>query len=343
MRSTLARPARPLLLLLCLCLLAGCATSSLRGSERRQLAGKTVVVTGASSGIGRGVALALGGVHANLVLAARGTAGLQSVAAQIEAAGGTAMVVTTDVSWPGDVERLARAALLRFGRIDVWINNAGVGLIGRFEDIPVQHHARVIDVNLKGVIYGSHVALAQFRQQGRGTLVNVGSVESEVPLAYQASYAASKHAVLALGRALNEELRLAGQRQTAVATVMPFATDTPLYSHIANFSGHTPRSLLLDDPQKAVNVILHAALHPREEMPVGWKGKLSYHAHRLFDDLTEWLAATLYHHQQMERAPVSPAATGNLYSPSPGTGAVKGDTRARIRREEEARAQPMAR
>lgn len=321
-------------LLLCMVTLAGCASSPLRSADRKQFAGRCYVVTGASSGIGRGVALALGQAGANVVLAARGSAALDEVAAQIEAAGGTALAVTTDVSWPADVERLARSTLLRFGHIDGWINNAGVGLIGRFEDIPVQHHARVIDVNLKGVIYGSHAALTRFREQGHGTLVNVGSVESEVPLAYQSTYAVSKHAVLALGRALNEELRLAGQKRTVVATVMPFGTDTPLYDHIANYSGHTPRSLLLDDPQKVVNVILRALLHPREEMPVGWKGRLGYHAHRLFDDLTEYLTATLYHHQQMELAPPAPATTGNLYAPSPGPGAVNGSTRVRILRED---------
>lgn len=330
----LTSPARLLPLLFCIITLAGCASSPLRSADRQQLAGRSYVVTGASSGIGRGVALALGQAGANVVLAARGHTALDEVAAQIEAAGGTALAVTTDVSWPADVERLARTALLRFGNIDGWINNAGVGLIGRFEDIPVQHHARVIDVNLKGVIYGSHAALTQFRRQGRGTLVNVGSVESEVPLAYQATYAASKHAVLALGRALNEELRLAGQKRIVVATVMPFGTDTPLYDHIANYSGHTPRSLLLDDPQKVVNVILRALLHPREEMPVGWKGRLGYHSHRLFDDLTEYLTATLYHQQQMELAPPAPDTTGNLYAPSPGPGAVNGSTRVRIRRED---------
>lgn len=328
-------PAPPLrrALLLCVAALAGCATSPLHSSDRTRIAGKTFVITGASSGIGRGVGLALARDHANVVLAARGGEALEEVARQAEAAGGHALVVTTDVSRPADVENLAQQARARFGRIDVWINDAGVGLIGRFDQTPVEHEARVVDVNLKGVIYGSHAALQQFLRQGEGTLVNVGSVESEVPLAYQATYSATKHAVLALGRALNEEMRLAGQRRIRVATVMPFATDTPLYDHIANFSGHTPRSMLLDAPDKVVNVILHASLHPREEMPVGWKGQLAYHAHRLFDDLTEWLAATLYHRQQMELAPPAPVTAGNLYAPSPGPGAVNGQTRKRIDRE----------
>jgi short-subunit dehydrogenase len=190
-------------------LLTGCATA-LSPDERQAVAGKTYVVTGASSGLGRGVALELGAMRANVVLAARQANVLEEVATQVKAAGGTPLVVPTDVARPQDVQRLLDAALARFGRVDVWINNAGVGAIGPFGAIPVEDHARVVDVNLKGVIYGSHAALRQFSAQGGGTLVNIGSVESEVPLAYHASYASTKAAVLSLGRALNEELRLTG-------------------------------------------------------------------------------------------------------------------------------------
>lgn len=317
-----------LLALLLLPLLAGCASRPLGERDRARLAGQTWVITGASSGIGRGVALAVARARGNVVLAARNAEALATVAREARAAGAGALVVPTDVSRPDDVAHLAEQALARFGRIDVWVNDAGVGLIGRFDEIPVEHQARVVDVNLKGVIYGSHAALRQFRQQGQGTLINVGSVESEVPLAYQATYGATKHGVLALGRALNEELRLAGLPRVRVATVMPFATNTPIYDHIANFSGHTPRSLLPDPPEKVVNTLLRTALSPREEVPVGWKGAFSYHAHRLFDDLTEWLAATLYHRQQMQQAPAAPVTTGNLYHHAPGSGAVEGNARA---------------
>lgn len=318
-------------------LVAACASSPLSSDERARLAGRTCVITGASSGIGRGVALALAQSHANVVLAARNTEALEEVARQARAAGAEALVVPTDVSRPDDVARLAAATLARFGRIDVWINDAGVGLVGRFDTIPVEDQARVVDVNLKGVIYGSHAALVQFRQQRRGTLVNIGSVESEVPLAYQATYGATKHAVRALGHAVNQELRLDGLDDVHVATVMPFATDTPIFDHIANYSGHTPRSMLPDPPAKVVNTVLHTVLSPHEDVPVGWKGSLSYHGHRVFGDLTEWMAARLYHHQQMELAPPAPVTTGNLYAPAPGPGSVTGTTRSRVTMEDAAR------
>ncbi|ETF00535.1 oxidoreductase [Advenella kashmirensis W13003] len=170
----------------------------------------TIVITGATSGFGRGVALELARLGANVVLAARRTAALEGLKNEIIAGGGKAMVVTTDVSRPEDVATLARASIERFDHIDVWINNVGIGALGLFWDIPIEDHARVVDVNLKGLIYGAHEALRQFRIQGFGTLINMGSIDSEVPLAYQASYAASKAAVLSLSRSLNVELKLSG-------------------------------------------------------------------------------------------------------------------------------------
>ena len=215
----------PFLALAALCALlavAGCAAPSRLGqSDQQRVAGRTFVVTGASSGFGCGVALKLASYGANVVLAARRTEALEEVAREVRAAGGQPLVVTTDVGRPEQVERLADAALARFGRIDVWINNAGVGAIGRFEEIPVEDHSRIVDTNFKGVIYGSHAALRQFRRQGSGTLVNVASVEGRLPLAYHASYAATKHAVLGLGAALNQELRLAGADAIKVSSVLP--------------------------------------------------------------------------------------------------------------------------
>lgn len=155
--------APPLLLALLLAaLLGGCATT-LSSGDAQAVAGRTYVVTGASSGFGRGVAERLGALRANVVLAARRTELLEQVAARVNAAGGSALVVPTDISRVEDMEKLAQAALARYGRIDVWINNAAVGGIGRFEAIPLADHARVVDVNLKGVIYGSHIALRQFQ------------------------------------------------------------------------------------------------------------------------------------------------------------------------------------
>ncbi len=320
--------------------LYGCATNThLESSDEQKIAGKTYVITGASSGFGRGVALKLASLHANVVLAARRTELLKEVAAQVSASGGTPLVVTTDVSKQEDIQRLANAAVARFERIDVWINNAGVGAIGRVEDIPVEDQARLIDVNLKGVIYGSHVAMRQFRSQGFGTLINIGSVESEVPLAYQASYAASKAGVLSFGRALNEEIRLSGFKTIDVVTVMPWAADTPFFTQVPTYSGGTPRMAAMDDPQKVVDAIVWVSLHPREELPVGWKAKGSYASHHIFPDLTERMSANVSHNRQIETAPPAPPTAGALFGPMQAGRTVDGGVRQRMEQENGARKQ----
>ncbi|GAB3815712.1 SDR family NAD(P)-dependent oxidoreductase [Pontibacter rugosus] len=291
-----------LLLLLSFCL-GGCATSELGKSGQRKTAGRTFVIVGASSGFGRGVAEQLGAYKANVVLAARRTELLEEVAEKVRAAGGTALVVSMDISKPEDVQRLADAAVQAYGTIDVWINMAGVGGIGRFWDIPLDDQARIVDINLKGFIYGSYAAVRQFRAQGYGTLINMGSIESVNPLAYHASYAATKGGILNLGQALNQELRLDGHKNIRVVTVEPWAVDTPFWRHAANYSGGTPRMAAMDPPSKVVNAIIRASLRGRNELPVGWKAKGAWLSHRLFPRLTERLSANIIHKYQIENAP----------------------------------------
>lgn len=182
-------------LIVTVALFYSCSTSRPGTAMQHKIAAKTYVIAGASSGLGRGVAEDLGRYHANVVLAARRTELLEEIAGIIRKNGGQAQVVTTDVSKPQDVENLARQAIKAYGKIDVWINMAGVGAIGEVWKIPTEDQARVIDINVKGVIYGSREAVSIFRNQGYGVLVNVGSIDSEVPNPYQAAYSASKAAV----------------------------------------------------------------------------------------------------------------------------------------------------
>ena len=336
---TPARTALVLALTALMTALAGCATpANLSPGDQQRIVNRTYVVTGASSGFGRAAATILGRNGANVVLAARRTELLEEVADEVRAAGGTALVVTTDVSKPEAIASLAAETVERFGRIDVWINNAGVGAIGPFDSIPVADHSRVIDVNLKGVIYGSHAAIGQFKRQGFGTLVNIGSVESQVPLAYHATYAASKAGVWSLGRTLNEELRLAGvSRLIKVVTVLPWAADTPYWTHSANYSGRTPRMVEMDDPWDVAEAIVWVSVHPREELPVGWKAQGASTAHTIVPDLTERLSADIAHREQMQKAPPAPPTSGNLHQPMEEGRAAEGGARQRIDEEDRLR------
>lgn len=331
LRSALS--ALPSLALLA-AVLSGCgAPSQLGQSDRQRVVGRTYVITGASSGFGRGVALKLAGYGANVVLAARRTDVLDQLATEVNAAGGKALVMTTDVSKPSDVEQLAQAAVGRFGRIDVWINDAGVVAIGRFDEIPVRDQARVIDINLNGVIYGSYAALQRFKQQGFGTLVNVASVEGQVPLAYQASYTASKHGIVGLDEAVYQELRLDGLDRVNIVTIEPWATDTPWWNHAANYSGHAPRLVAMDAPQPVVDAIVWASIHPAKEVIVGLKGQAAVISHQLLPGLSEHIAANLEHGVQMVTAPPSPTTPGALYEPVPEGTTVDGGLAARIKAE----------
>lgn len=315
---------------------AGCATSThLSRNELSQVTGRTYVIVGASSGFGQGAALRLGELRANVVLAARRTELLEEVAAKVRAAGGQALVQTTDVSDPAQVEALAEAASRQFGRIDVWMNIAGVGANGRFWDVPAADYSQIVDVNLKGVIYGSHTALRRFMAQGGGTLVNMGSVESQVPLAYHATYAATKAGVLSLGRSLNEEIRHAGHARTIkVATVMPWAVDTPFFTHTANYSGRADRMALMDGPEKVVQALVWVSLHPKEELPVGWKAQAASSAHNLFPDLTESISANIHRAEIAKGTPTEPTA-GSVHQPMQDGRGVDGGIRARMDAEDQ--------
>ena len=316
MKAKFLRSIKLLFTLLCLYTLAtGCTTWKLGTAGQKKISGKTYVIVGASSGMGRGVAQELGKYKANVVLAARRTDLLEEIADTIRSFGGNAVVVTMDISKPEDLQRVADAAIKEYAKIDVWINMAGVAALGRFWDIPVEDHARVIDVNLKGFIYGSRVAVQQFMKQRKGILINMGSVESEIPLAYQVSYSASKAGVRSLGLALNQELRLNNYKDIKVVTIEPWAVDTPLWRHVANYSGVEPKMPLMDEPDKVVNAVLRKSIRPAKIVPVGWKAKGSSFFANVFPRFSEWLAGNISHKYQIEMGPEVPDTKGALYQP----------------------------
>ncbi|WP_229254471.1 SDR family NAD(P)-dependent oxidoreductase [Dyadobacter linearis] len=315
-----------------------CATKPLSKSGQRKLAGKTFVITGASSGFGRGVAEQLGEYKANVVLAARRGDLLEEVADVVRKAGGKAIVVVTDVSRPEDIQRLADTTKTVFGGADFWINDAGVGAIGRFETIPVAEYSKLVDVNFKGVVYGSNAAMALFKAQGHGKLINVGSVESAVPLAYHATYGSTKAAVRALGNVLHQEIRLSGNKKNIkVVTIMPWAVDTPFWGHAANYSGGTPRMAAMDGPGKVVNAIIFSSLHRKRELPVGWKARGAYISHRLFPHFTERISANIIHRYQIKNAPPAPATSGAVFAPMETGRGVDDGVRKRMKQEKKQR------
>jgi NAD(P)-dependent dehydrogenase (short-subunit alcohol dehydrogenase family) len=232
---------------------------------QQDLAGKVVVITGASSGFGKGVACRFAELGAYLVLSARRADLLAELAEHCIALGGRAIPMPADVSSRVEVERLAEAAVREYGRIDVWVNNAGVGALGRFERIPLEDHEQVIATNLMGTLYGSYYAYRQFLKQRAGVLINVSSELGGHTVPYYSSYAAAKHGVVGLGDSLRQEVRQAGHEEIHVCTVMPAAHDTPFFDHAANYTGHeiqAPKPL--HDPNDVVDTIVRLAVDPKD-------------------------------------------------------------------------------
>ncbi|WP_372619686.1 SDR family NAD(P)-dependent oxidoreductase [Falsiroseomonas sp.] len=313
-----------ILLAILLLLPAACAMPAVYESDRAAVAGRSWVVTGASSGIGRGVAERVGALGGNVVLAARRGEALEAVARLIRANGGEALVVPTDVGSAEAVEALAEAAWRRFGRVDVWFNNAGVIPIGRFAEVPLADHIRTVDVNLGSVIRGSHAALRRFRVQGGGTLVNMASVVGRVPVAYYASYAASKHGIIGLDAALREEMRLAGLDSIRIVTILPWAVDTPVWGNAAVYTGRQPTMPLMDEARAVADAIVWAAVNaPPGEFPVGPKAGAAVLGAQLAPGLVTRLASGLVH-RTLQRAPPAPDRPGNLFQPSPEPSRVEG-------------------
>ena len=231
--------------------------------------GRTFVITGASSGMGRATALKLAKRGDNLILGARRKTELQALAL---ACGDRALAVPVDVSDAASVEELAEHACAQFGAIDGWIHTAGVASFGRFWDVPPATMKRLVDVDLVGSMFVAREAIRRFqRQADGGTLVLVSSLPGTTPAPYLNVYHAAKHGVVALAASIRADLKDAGVDRIRVVNVMPPSTDTPFYEHAANYAGKKPHA---PPPACAVETLADALVdavdHPQnEEVTVG--------------------------------------------------------------------------
>jgi NADP-dependent 3-hydroxy acid dehydrogenase YdfG len=189
------------------------------------IAGKVVVITGASSGLGEAAARLLSAQGASVVLGARRVDRIRALAAELTAAGGRALAVETDVTDRAQVQRLVDAAVEAYGRIDVLINNAGLMPQSMLERLKVDEWDRMVDVNIKGVLYGIAAAPPHMQRQKGGQIVNVSSVAGHKVGPGGAVYSATKHAVRALSEGLRQEVKPYGIRTTVIS---PGAVDTEL-------------------------------------------------------------------------------------------------------------------
>lgn len=275
---------------------------------------QVMVITGASSGIGLATAKAAAAQGARVVLAARSEDVLNQVVADINVDGGDAICVIADVSDRSQVENIARTAIDRYGRIDTWVNDAGLSIYGRLHEVSDEDHRRLFDINFWGVVNGSLVALPHLIKSG-GALINLGSEVSDAVVPLQGMYSASKHAVKGFTDALRVEIEEVDKSPISITLIQPTAVNTPFPQNAKNYMQHEPKLPTPQiDPFKVANAILDAATNPTHDIKVGMMSKLNTAMEKLMPTLAEKMSARQASRQQYDEPPRNP--DGALYRPS---------------------------
>ncbi|MET9323525.1 SDR family NAD(P)-dependent oxidoreductase [Streptomyces sp. NPDC003038] len=293
-----------------------------------RMRGLVVVITGASSGIGRATALACARRGARVVLAARSEESLRAVAAQCSAAHREAegFAVPTDVTDVAAVHALAAAATSRYGRIDVWVNSAAVGILGRFDQMPPAELRRLLDVNLLGAVHGARAAIPVMHRQGHGLLIDIASMlGGAVQAPYMSGYAMSKAALTTFDHVLRQELSLIGAHGITVCSMLPGAVDTPFFHNAANHTGRRLRSMPpVATPERVARAVVGAVRRPRRRVLVGPYTRLLALAYALAPRLVRSAVTWRTEHAYFGAPGTAPQTTGTLYTPSARNAAVRG-------------------
>lgn len=291
----------------------------------KKLNGAVVVITGASSGIGRAAALAFAREGARLVLAARDERALHTVVAECEALGTQALAVPTDVTDAGAVRALAAEAARFGGRIDVWLNNAGVGAVGAFDQTPIAAHEQVVQTDLLGYMRGAHAVLPYFKEQRAGILINNLSLGSWAPQPHAAAYSAAKVGLRGFTEALHGEL--SRWPDIHVCDVYPSFIDTPGIRDGANYTGHAIKPAPpVYDPRKVADAMVSLARRPRRTVPVGVVATIVRLAHAVTPGYARLAARTV--ERALARAEPVHHCSGNLFQPPAGERRIDGGWRS---------------
>lgn len=277
---------------------------------------QVMVITGASSGIGLSTARRAAQRGAKLVLVSRNDDALQQIVAELNQQT-DAIHVAADVGNEAEVRQVAAAAIERFGRIDTWVNNAGVGMFGRYEEVSTEDQRRVFETNFWGVVYGSLAAVPHLKAQG-GALINIGSGFSDRATPLQGIYSASKHAVKGFTDSLRVELQEAGA-PVSVTLIKPSSVDSMFIPHARNYLEVEPRlPPPVYAPELVAKTILHAAEHPTRETCVGGAAKLLGMSAYYLPGVTDRGMKHLMFRLQKTDKPAGPRERHNLYSAGSG-------------------------
>jgi short-subunit dehydrogenase len=291
---------------------------------------QTIVITGGSSGIGLATARLAAEQGANVVLAGRNMDALEAGVQSIRAIGGQATYVVADVAEFEQVDVIAEAAIAAYGGFDTWINNAGVGMYGRLDEMPLADKRQLFDVNFWGTVHGCRSALPHLAEHG-GAIINIGSVMSDRTLPLLGIYSASKAAVQAYTDALRMDLEEAGV-PIAVTLVKPSSIDTPFFHHARNYMPVEPKpSPPVYAPEVVARTILTCAERPTRDVTIGGGGRLLARMGRASPRVTDkYMEATQFDAQQSDAPELH--SEGELYAPFDELGRVHGGYRGHVMR-----------
>ncbi|MEW2403927.1 SDR family oxidoreductase [Streptomyces sp. NPDC046862] len=280
---------------------------------------RTVVVTGASGGVGRATARAFAARGDRVALLARGREGLAAAADEVQRAGGEALVVTVDMADAKAVEDAAQQVVDEFGRIDVWVNNAFAGVFAPFTDITPDEYRRVTEVTYLGCVFGTRAALRHMLPHDRGTIVQVGSALAYRGIPLQSAYCGAKHAIQGFNESLRCELLHTGSGVRTTMVQLP-AVNTPQFDWVlSRMPGRARPVAPIYQPEVAARAVVHAAGHARRrEYWVGGSTAATLLANAVVPGLLDrYLARTGFDAQRDEGERTGPG-NGNLWSPADG-------------------------
>ncbi|MFJ8142769.1 SDR family oxidoreductase [Streptomyces sp. NPDC096013] len=278
---------------------------------------QTVVITGASAGIGRATARLFAERGANVVLLARGKAGLDATAADVEERGGHALAVPTDMADPAQVEAAAAAAEEAFGPIDVWVNNAFTSVFAPFMEIEPAEYKRVTEVSYLGFVHGTRAALQRMMPRDAGVIVQVGSALGDRSIPLQSAYCGAKHAVNGFTSSVRTELMHQHSAVRITVVQMP-AVNTPQFSWVLTRLPKSPQPVPpIYQPEVAARAVVNAADHPhRKQYYVGASTAATILANKLAPALLDrYLARTGYASQQTDESD-NDTRPANLWEPA---------------------------
>jgi NAD(P)-dependent dehydrogenase (short-subunit alcohol dehydrogenase family) len=296
-------------------------------TKLKPIAQQVVAIVGASSGIGRETALKFAAKGAKVIVAARSEPGLLSLVEEIEAAKGEATYILADVSDFQQVKAIADKAVATYGRLDTWVHAAATGILAPFEQITPEEFKRVIDVVLMGQVYGAMAALPYLKQEGRGALIHISSLEGRRSLPLQSPYSSAKHGL----EGFLESLRVELQHENipiSVTSILPAVINTPYYNKVKTKLGVKPTGIPpYYQPSLVADAILYAAEHPTRDYIVGDVGRVLDLLQRLSPSLVDTLLVLVGFQGQRTKEVKSEDAPNNVFAPITGYDKVEGDFR----------------